>query len=541
MSDVADEHAFAESLEDDFPVLWTKKIGRHPNTIAYPENFFESAQIIATHSHLRWPDLSREWIRRQQARIARVDWESRQPLILGPRKSRLNLFTRKQQKILKKAREMDETPDLSALLKGKLQLLKKSTTQASPANPTGGSISQGLDPSYPIDQVVDPDPPGSKPKKKSQKKKKSKGTPSGGNNASGEKAVTLEGSTDDSSMKKKKTKKAKRSREDLGDREDLDNDSSKGASGENPKKKKKSKKEGRAEKVQQSPGLEEAPVVQGSPRVGEEVVGCDSQEKAPSEGALVRMESPGGARVPPVEDRGTAPNAVTLAPLKRPRIDFSTMWSSDTTRAHLAVCNPARRRSLRQPRPADRERPCGERPPGLIAAKKGATPEAPREGLTPTRRRRPKAQRKGRCYSKIDRGEKRPDSLPLKEGSCPRTGEEDAEEGRSLVREDPLSGIDPEKVVEIDDSSLGDEEEDAEETQSPTPAETGEPLRDQEGLGLAEKLLSPASVEQEGPRGRNEDGMVPVDAPESRTVPEDVEVAEELDADLHVVAEETHV
>ncbi|KAF2562747.1 hypothetical protein F2Q70_00017187 [Brassica cretica] len=31
---------------------------RHPNTIAYPEKFFESAQAIATHSHLRWPDLS---------------------------------------------------------------------------------------------------------------------------------------------------------------------------------------------------------------------------------------------------------------------------------------------------------------------------------------------------------------------------------------------------------------------------------------------------------------------------------------------------
>ncbi|KAF3563676.1 hypothetical protein DY000_02012762 [Brassica cretica] len=44
---------------------------RHPNTIAYPEKFFESAQAIAAHSHLRWPDLSREWIRRQQARIAR--------------------------------------------------------------------------------------------------------------------------------------------------------------------------------------------------------------------------------------------------------------------------------------------------------------------------------------------------------------------------------------------------------------------------------------------------------------------------------------
>ncbi|KAL0874617.1 hypothetical protein Bca101_024322 [Brassica carinata] len=278
-----------------------------------------------------------------------------------------------------------------------------------------------------VARTVDPDPPGSKPKKKSQKKKKSKETPSGGDTASGEKAATLEGSTDDSSLKKKKTKKAKRSREDLGDREDLDNDSSKGASGENPKKMKKSKKERHAEKAQQSPGLEEAPVVQGSPRVGEEVVECDSQEKAPSEGALVRTESPGGPSVPPVKDRGTVPQ------------------------------------------------------------------RTPAEATLP------------------------------EEESCPRTGEENAEEGRSLVREDPLSGVDPEKVVEIDDSSQGDEEEDAEETQSPIPAETGEP------------------VEQEGPRGRNEDGMVPVDAPESQTVPEDVEAAEELDAELHIAAEETHV
>ncbi|KAL0696320.1 hypothetical protein Bca4012_063500 [Brassica carinata] len=198
---------------------------------------------------------------------------------------------------------------------------------------------------------------------------------------------------------------------------------------------KKSKKEGHAEKAQQSPGLEEAPVVQGSPRVGEEVVECDSQEKAPSEGALVRTESPGGPRVPPVKDRGTVPQ-------------------------HASVDRPG---------------------------------ETPAEATLP------------------------------EEESCPRTGEENAEEGRSLVREDPLSGVDPEKVVEIDDSSQGDEEEDAEETQSPIPAETGEP------------------VEQEGPRGRNEDGMVPVDAPASRTVPEDVEAAEELDAELHIAAEETHV
>ena len=103
---------------------------RHPNTIAYPEKFFESAQAIAAHSHLRWPDLSREWIKRQEARIARgefiglsprssinnlvsliffftADWESRLPVVLGPRKSRLSLFTQKQQKLLDEARKMD--------------------------------------------------------------------------------------------------------------------------------------------------------------------------------------------------------------------------------------------------------------------------------------------------------------------------------------------------------------------------------------------------------------------------------------------------
>ncbi|KAF2583936.1 hypothetical protein F2Q70_00036421 [Brassica cretica] len=106
-----------------FAVLLERWV-RHPNTIAYPEKFFESAQAIAAHSHLRWPDLSQEWIRRQQARIAKVDWESRLPCVLGPRKSRLPLFTRKQQRLLDKAREMDGsilrdrlTPESTSLLK----------------------------------------------------------------------------------------------------------------------------------------------------------------------------------------------------------------------------------------------------------------------------------------------------------------------------------------------------------------------------------------------------------------------------------------
>ncbi|KAF2583432.1 hypothetical protein F2Q68_00005713 [Brassica cretica] len=100
---------------------------RHPNT-------------IAAHSHLRWPDLSREWIRRQQARIAKVDWESRLPCVIGPRKSRLPLFTRKQQRLLDKAREMDGVPDLSALLKGKLQLLTKKSTTVDPQGPSDSGV-----------------------------------------------------------------------------------------------------------------------------------------------------------------------------------------------------------------------------------------------------------------------------------------------------------------------------------------------------------------------------------------------------------------
>ena len=59
-----------------------------------------------------------------------ADWESRLPVVLGPRMSHLSLFTRKQQKILDEARKMDGVPDLSALLKGKLQLLSKKSIPA---------------------------------------------------------------------------------------------------------------------------------------------------------------------------------------------------------------------------------------------------------------------------------------------------------------------------------------------------------------------------------------------------------------------------
>ncbi|KAH0879744.1 hypothetical protein HID58_067138 [Brassica napus] len=65
---------------------------------------------------------------------------SRLPCVLGPRKSRLPLFTRKQQRLLDKAREMDGVPDLSALLKGKLQLLRKKSTTVDPQGPSNSGV-----------------------------------------------------------------------------------------------------------------------------------------------------------------------------------------------------------------------------------------------------------------------------------------------------------------------------------------------------------------------------------------------------------------
>ncbi|KAG2283051.1 hypothetical protein Bca52824_054271 [Brassica carinata] len=125
---------------------------RHPNTIAYPENFFESAQAIAKHSHLRWPDLCREWIRCQQARIARV----------GSSKT-----------LLDKAREMKGVQDLSALLKGKLQLLSKKTTSDVVLESTNfeeAGASKGRD-SIIVDEDIGAEPSALSPKKKKKSKK----------------------------------------------------------------------------------------------------------------------------------------------------------------------------------------------------------------------------------------------------------------------------------------------------------------------------------------------------------------------------------
>ncbi|KAF8088102.1 hypothetical protein N665_0553s0003, partial [Sinapis alba] len=112
-----DKFAFEEPLKDDYRVLCNNNMVIHPNTIAYPEKFFENAQAIATFSHLRWPDISRERICRVLEWISRVDWRSDIPFPVGSGKKCLQLFPKPKQSQVKRMRKM---PDLSALIGGEL-------------------------------------------------------------------------------------------------------------------------------------------------------------------------------------------------------------------------------------------------------------------------------------------------------------------------------------------------------------------------------------------------------------------------------------
>ncbi|KAH0897518.1 hypothetical protein HID58_047086, partial [Brassica napus] len=141
-----------------------EELGPLPSELLRDPRAQSWGNAIAAHSHLRWPDLSREWIRRQEARIARADWESRLPVVLGPRKSRLSLFTRKQQKILDEARKMDG---------GKLQLLSKKSITADVQGATSSDAGRASKEGAPglVDKDVGAEPPASSPKKKKKSKK----------------------------------------------------------------------------------------------------------------------------------------------------------------------------------------------------------------------------------------------------------------------------------------------------------------------------------------------------------------------------------
>ena len=111
---------------------------------------------------------------------------------------------------------MSGTPDLSALLKGKLQLLKKSATTGSPTRLNEADASPKERSESP-EQPVDADPPAAEPaKKRSQMKSGKKNVPSKGKKDPKDGSHPGEGSLEGSQVEKMK-KKTKRSREGYGD------------------------------------------------------------------------------------------------------------------------------------------------------------------------------------------------------------------------------------------------------------------------------------------------------------------------------------
>ncbi|KAG5382606.1 hypothetical protein IGI04_034076, partial [Brassica rapa subsp. trilocularis] len=143
-----------------------------------------------------------------------VDWESRLPCVIGPRKSRLSLFTRKQQKLLNKAREMEGVPNLSALLKGRLQLLSKKsapvdrseTTDSGDVGASGdrGASKEGASNSNDKGVRVEPSAPSPKKKKKDKKT-----TEKPADETSPLLSASLATSTKGQGTKKKKKKRAR--------------------------------------------------------------------------------------------------------------------------------------------------------------------------------------------------------------------------------------------------------------------------------------------------------------------------------------------
>ncbi|KAH0910854.1 LOW QUALITY PROTEIN: hypothetical protein HID58_034175, partial [Brassica napus] len=112
------------------------------------------------------------------------DWESRLPCVLGPRKSRLSLFTRKQQRLLNKAREMEGE---------------------------GGTNS--------IDEDIGAEPSASTPKKK---KKNKKAKEKAFDEVPFEESASLDATSEGGKTKKKKKSWKKRARDGATSPADLD-------------------------------------------------------------------------------------------------------------------------------------------------------------------------------------------------------------------------------------------------------------------------------------------------------------------------------
>ncbi|KAL0741801.1 hypothetical protein Bca4012_083314 [Brassica carinata] len=456
----------------------------------------------------------------------------RLPLIVGPRKTRLSLFTRKQQKLLKKAREMSGTPDLSALLKGKLQLLKKSATTGSPTRLNEADASPKERSESP-EQAVDADPPAAEPaKKRSQKKGGKKNVPS----------------------------KGKKDPKDGSHSGGLEGEASEERAG------KKAKKKGAPKRAQQSPAPEPTPArSDGSPRAGSTTGVRGSPAELHLGDVLAGTKSPYGPRNLPIRNPGTPlvcnpgqraelSRQIRGGPRELPPVD-DLVFKDDYIEASLASrradgsvnvlvekydtalkqtmtelgasvkLSRVRLRVIERLR-ADQERinkktleekeALRAKFEGLEAALKAdrvAKKELARENAALERANAQLEKEKAELQAERDavaqklieerqrlrdsRGSQDlADTAPSRRESDPPVAEETVEEGEFLARGNSARDADLAKVVEVHDSSPDEEEESDDEEELPLsdPVQTEEPPQEQE---KEEELVSADALHPE--------------------------------------------
>ncbi|KAG2305258.1 hypothetical protein Bca52824_033909 [Brassica carinata] len=171
--------AFEEPPKTSYRVLWNSDMVIHPNIALYPEDWRQSARIVASRRQDCWKNFSSDRIRRSIDWISAQKWTSTSvPYINSARiKKRLALFTSAEQKEIIRARTMKELPDLSLIVS--TQVVSK-----------GGAPIRGEGTSGPREENVAPapteqTPTGGPSKKKGPKQKKtssSRTVPEGGEN-----------------------------------------------------------------------------------------------------------------------------------------------------------------------------------------------------------------------------------------------------------------------------------------------------------------------------------------------------------------------
>ncbi|XP_033143340.1 meiosis-specific protein ASY2-like [Brassica rapa] len=107
--------AFEEPPKSGYRVLWNAEMVGHPNLATYPEDWRESARIVALQKQDHWEGFYSGENSKIQSWIS-----DPHPHINQSTSKRLSLFTRAEQKEINRAKTMKQLPDLSLIVAGKI-------------------------------------------------------------------------------------------------------------------------------------------------------------------------------------------------------------------------------------------------------------------------------------------------------------------------------------------------------------------------------------------------------------------------------------